>query len=496
MASIAASTRREGEGLPLPQKQCKRRCRRLFVVAVSALSTIALFAAYCAADIVDVLPGPLTLTPVAVPEFADPETARAAGFIIGDLDSDKPVDSSSVNAAVNDLLATDGIGSDTSVIVADTQGDVLAEHAADTPREPASTMKTLTALAASATLDMASTLDTQVLLTQDEGGSATVHLKGNGDMLLSAGESDPDHVNGRAGLDTLASATASALAQRGIDSVQLGYDDTLFGDERTPVGIERNNGDYLYYTPVSSMAIDGGRQYSETTPKPANPDDATDYPVLSQTTAADTAAVFAKLLESRGITVTQKPKPMDSPQDVTPIASVSSATLAEILSFMLRHSDNTLAEEFGRLTALARHAGNSPTAATQAVRAALGELGIDTTGLHMADCSGLTPGSTLTVRTLVAVQSRNLTTGVGAAAAEGLSVAGLVGTAASRYTDDAVAGLLRVKTGSLESVTSMAGNISRINGGALSFAVIVNNPEDYSAARSAIDAFATALAKL
>ena len=65
-----------------------------------------------------------------------------------------------------------------------------------------------------------------------------------------------------------------------------------------------------------------------------------------------------------------------------------------------------------------------------------------------------------------------------------------------RYTDDAVAGLLRVKTGSLGTVTSMAGNVSRTNGGALSFAVVVNNPEDYAAARSAIDSFITKLAGL
>ena len=107
----------------------------------------------------------------------------------------------------------------------------------------------------------------------------------------------------------------------------------------------------------------------------------------------------------------------------------------------------------------------------------------------MADCSGLSPGSRLIVRTLAAVQQRNLTTESGAAGAEGLSIAGLVGTAQDRYTDDAVAGLLRGKT-------SMAGNVSRTNGGALSFAVVVNNPEDYAAARSAIDSFITKLAGL
>ena len=292
----------------------------------------------------------------------------------------------------------------------------------------------------------------------------------------------------------------AALAQRGITSVNLEYDDTLFGDSRIPSGLSEGGAvlsDYtVYFTPVSSMAIDGGRQYTADTPAPADPDDSAGYPELSQHTASDVAAKFAELLQSNGMAVTGDVTANTAPSGETPLASVSSATLSEIMAYTLRHSDNTLAEEFGRLTALAKSATNSPEGGTEAVKSTLNDLGLDTSGLTMADCSGLSPGSRLTVRTLAAVQQRNLTTESGAAGAEGLSIAGLVGTAQDRYTDDAVAGLLRVKTGSLGTVTSMAGNVSRTNGGALSFAVVVNNPEDYAAARSAIDSFITKLAGL
>lgn len=94
-------------------------------------------------------------------------------------------------------------------------GTVVADHAADVAREPASTMKTLTSLAAASVLDMGDTLPTQTFLLQAEQGTDTVVIKGNGDMLLGAGDSDPDHVNGRAGLLTLAKNTAHALKQRG-----------------------------------------------------------------------------------------------------------------------------------------------------------------------------------------------------------------------------------------------------------------------------------------
>ena len=133
---------------------------------------------------------------------------------------------------------------------------------------------------------MASTLDTQVFLTQSDDGTNTLTLKGNGDMLLSAGDSDANHTNGRAGLNTLAKATVAALAQRGITSVNLEYDDTLFGDSRIPAGLSEGGAvlsDYtVYFTPVSSMAIDGGRQYTADTPAPADPDDSAGYPELSQ----------------------------------------------------------------------------------------------------------------------------------------------------------------------------------------------------------------------
>ena len=41
-----------------------------------------------------------------------------------------------------------------------------------------------------------------MFLTQSDDGTNTLTLKGNGDMLLSAGDSDANHTNGRAGLNT------------------------------------------------------------------------------------------------------------------------------------------------------------------------------------------------------------------------------------------------------------------------------------------------------
>lgn len=121
-------------------------------------------------------------------------------------------------------------------------------------------MKTLTAYAAAVELDMGKTLDTQTYLEQSQDGTARLVLKGNGDMLLGAGASDSNHINGRAGLGTLAGRTAQALRQRGITSVTLAYDDTLFGNDRWPQGIAELDTDHLYYAPTASMAVDGGQE--------------------------------------------------------------------------------------------------------------------------------------------------------------------------------------------------------------------------------------------
>ena len=206
--------------------------------------------------------------------------------------------------------------------------------------------------------------------------------------------------------------------------------------------------------------------------------------------------MFAQRLAEQGIAVNSSVEQGTVPEGTSPIAAVRSASLNEIMAFMLRHSDNSLAEEFGRLLALHLGVDNSPAGAVRSVEQVLVQRGISTEGLIMPNCSGLSEESKLTARTLLEVQQRNLTSGAGAAAAEGLSVVGFVGTAANRLNDADEAGLIRVKTGSLGDVTSMTGNVSRHNGGALSFAVIVNNPDDFEAAKSAIDTFVAALPKL
>ena len=359
-------------------------------------------------------------------------------------------------------------------------------------------------------------------------------------MLLGVGENDWHHVNGRAGLTTLARRTANALKLENIHTVSLAVDDSLFGAKRAPDLIYETDVERRFYAQTSSLAIDDARQ-RDLSVQGVDADAMTDFPLSDPHPALSVGHVFAKLLSKQGIVISNysnktasdekksgsgssaddpsennkdsenENKSAQSENLVIPvsetqslissnsrlIAQVSSAPLNEIMAYTLRISDNTLAEEFGRLTALATHKSNSPEGAVQAVKEGLRKLNIDIRGLHMSDCSGLSPKSRLRATMLAQVQVLNIKADSGgAAAAEGLSLPGLVGTARKRLADESSAGMLRVKTGSLSEVTSMVGNVSRKNGGVLTFAVVANQPADIWGAFVAINKFMAELPKL
>ncbi|MBM6699952.1 D-alanyl-D-alanine carboxypeptidase [Bifidobacterium pullorum subsp. saeculare] len=473
----------------------KQRTYRTVTVITSVALTLAVGGGYLAADLTDVAPGLLTARHAAARAVPATLTARAGAPAVADAKLDVPVDAAKASQLLDAFAAAPGVGADFSAAIADGTGHIVAERNADTVREPASVTKTLTAFAAAHTLDMGSTIQTEAYVTHADDGATTVTLKGHGDMLLGAGENDLDHTNGRAGLGTLAAGTARALKAQGVSAVTVRYDDTLFGEDRSPAAIVENNGDNRYYTGIATMAVDGGRQWTDL-PKPADPDDSGAYPRLSTTPAQDAANTFAARLREQGIAVDGAAQAGQAPDGATPVAQVSSAQLGEVMAFMLRHSDNTLAELFGRLTALRLGTGNSSAGDAEAVAQVLAAHGIPTDGLHLTSCSGLAPGTTLGVRTLIGVQARLLGEKGGAAALEGMSVPGLVGTAKSRGADASVNGLLRVKTGSLVGVRSMAGNVSRKDGGVLCFAVIVNHAGNEWEASKAIDDLMAGLAAL
>lgn len=498
---------------------------RFLVCLISVIGVISLMGGYILFDCQDLLQNRfINQLEIAARDhktfqkLTSPKPKRLAKYasLLKQVDKNKPVDKSSAEKILQEFFEYPGLGPNASAVIADANGKIIAGKNENLALQPASTMKTLTALAASHVLDMGSTLSTTVYanyvgssrnadssVSGVKNGFARLILHGGGDMLMGAATNDPNHVNGRAGLETLAINTVNSLKKQGVKVVELAVDDSLFGEKRYPDLIHENDEEGRFYAPTSSLAVDEGRDrnFAAWVAAGNDADDPDDYPLLDRHPAVSTGLIFANLLKKFGIDVrtwstdsakigktskidglssiyVSSKKPMIS-SDFKQVARVSSAPLNEIMAYMLRHSDNSIAEEFGRLTALAMRKSNSPEGATDAVRDVLRDLGVDVNGLHMSDCSGLSPKSAVRAVTLVQVQAQNLKIGKGAAAAEGLALPGVWCTSARhRLSDPSAAGLLRVKTGFLGDVSSMVGNVSRRSGGALTFAVVVNPPGD------------------
>ena len=429
-------------------------------------------------------------------------TAKAAATLAPNFIQDGSGVSAGMAAAIKQqfdaFTQSADIGTTYSAVFLDINGNRIAEHDAETAREPASTTKTLTAFAATRQLDLYQTLDTQVLVDGDvTDGKATIVLKGNGDLLLGRGENDPNHVNGRAGIATLVKETASALEDQGVSQVTLEYDDTLFGDKRLPDGIDSNNQDYIFEMPMASMAIDMDRQWGTYVPENLDVQDSA-YPPKTATAALNVAKEFASQLSGVGVTVSNadNPESVTTPDDATQIASVSSAPLYEVMRVMLKNSWNTLAEEFGRLIALKMGYENSPAGAAQAVTDTVKAAGIFSDGLSLKDCSGLTQGTRIAALTLAQVE-RDLVLDEDSDASPMMNAMLVPGIDKPRAGFEAPTfGLERLKTGTLENARALTGTIMLSDGSVVFFATVCQDPAVAWAVSSDEFALANAVGKL
>lgn len=441
---------------------------------------------YAAADAYDVVPGRLTLeppppTPAPFPT-ADVDPAPEVTAVLGGLDPQAPLPSAEAVAALAaSAVADPRLGSSTTVVVSDVlTGQVLVDVGGGQPQEPASTTKLLTAAAAVTVLGTEATLTTSVV----QGPAGTVVLVGGGDMMLGAGAGDPAAVNGRAGLADLATEAAQALTAAGVTQVTLGLDDTLFTGPSWNAGWQP--GYNRYVAPISALAVDVG----QTSDAP--------YSVRHADPALEAARSFADLLTERGVTVTGDPVRMTAPEGAAVVADVQSATMREIIGFTVQHSDNTIAEVLGRLVAIAGGEAASFEGATRAVVAAVGRLGLDTTGTTIADCSGLAAGSRIPADVLVGLLTLAAAPGHPALlpVAVDLAVGGWTGTLNDRFVTGPARGLIRAKTGSLPGVTSLAGTLLTQSGRLLAFAVMADatGASGQDRPRAAIDELVTRLA--
>jgi serine-type D-Ala-D-Ala carboxypeptidase/endopeptidase (penicillin-binding protein 4) len=468
--------------------------------AVTALATLAMLNVFilgAGVAVANMLPARLALWQV-------PRVARAG------LEAPAPVlDPASPNgpvpgrarlaALLGPMMAAHPLGPHVGAVVTDLgTGTVLYSANSGSPFEPASNAKLLTAVAALSALGPSARFTTRVVAGPRPG---LLTLAGGGDPTLAAGPPPRTDYPQPATLASLAAATAHWLAARGTRTVRLAYDTSLFTGPPTAPGWTPSYISTGNVTPIASLEVDQGRLTPSGAPQDA--DDPNNFRPRSTTPAADAAGAFARFLRRDGVHVAGQAAPGRLPRHPVAVAAVQSPELSAIVGWMLRESNNVIAEDLARQVAIHTGRPASFSGAAAAVTAMLARLGVRH-GIHLVDGSGLSPLDLLTPAALAAAVRLAAVSGPDAlrAAITGMPVAGFSGTLAPGQSVFGVfgpraLGVVRAKTGNLTKVASLSGIVDDASGQVLAFAFMADQVPRGSmlpAAAAAIDAMVTALA--
>ena len=334
------------------------------------------------------------------------------------------------------------------------------------PLAPASTEKLAVAYAALVVLGAVYQIPTEVLGSGGLAGATwrgDVFLKGWGDPTLSSGD-----------LRVLA-GQLRALGIRRITGGVVG-DESAFDTRRTCPGWRPS----FYLTqspPLSALVVDRARVGGRTVYDPA----------------LAAAAAFRTALRSAGIAVAGAARTGRAPAGALALGGVQSEPLARLIRAMGIDSDNFTAEMILKLLPTADGRVGTTAAGAAIVRAALRAVGVRTSGVRIADGSGLSLLDRLTADSLVDILRAAWADPVlRGTFLSSLAVSGRSGTLRRRLTKPPVRGQVFAKTGTTRLATALAGYA----GGRYAFVVIHNGPPlSHWWTRHAQDRFATVLAR-
>lgn len=391
--------------------------------------------------------------------------------------------------AVAPFLASLPDGSCAGVSV---NGQPAGGHDLDAVVVPASSSKILTAAAALDVLGPDFRYETRVVGPTPTDGIilGDVYLVGGGDPVLSSdwypdSELDRFPVFNHTSLDEL----ADALSDAGVTEIRGAvrgdgsrYDDEFFapGWGGGVAGLEAG--------PYDGLLVNDARVLGDD--------------LRGNDPAEAGAREFIRLLAERGVVVTGGSGSGTAPADADELGAIESRPLSDIVAEMLTNSDNNTAEMVVKEIGLAASGAGTRPAGLDAITETIADWGIDTTGLVLADGSGLALDNRLTCRQLLDVLQR---TGVDSPLGAGLPVAGETGTLRDIFDDTPVAGRLRGKTGTLNNfpidedppgAKALAGYLPVDGGGQIEYVLLLNGPTipDQREYRPFWAALATALA--
>ncbi|MER7168022.1 D-alanyl-D-alanine carboxypeptidase/D-alanyl-D-alanine-endopeptidase [Micromonospora sp. NPDC000207] len=424
--------------------------------------------------------------PVAVLAESDPNAAQPTPDGVREL--------------LDPLVADATLGSRVHVSVADVlSGQELYGKGADEETVPASVAKLVTAVTVLAARGPAYRIPTRVVAGENPG---EVVIVGGGDPTLAVDEAA--FYPGAARLTDLAEQVTQALG--GTVPTKVIVDATLYSGPKYEPGWDDDIPTGGYGGAVTALMTDGARRDPVAARKAlaATGNGGADRVADPDLTAGRS---FARLLGApvESVQRGRAPGPAGSgvgaPAPGSELGVVESLPVIRMVDFMIKDSDNLVAEALARQVALAREQPASFVGAATAMDDVLAELGLPADEASLTDASGLSRTNRLSaslLTDLIALAGNGSRPELAAIFA-GLPVAGWSGTLLTRYASPVTtggAGMVRAKTGTLTGVHAIAGLVTTADGRLLSFAVLTDRaPADTpEQTRQALDRIAAALA--
>lgn len=310
----------------------------------------------------------------------------------------------SIPAAFDELLKIPTLANPAMIIIDGSTGQILYEKNGYSQRKPASVMKIVAAAATLEFLDPEARFTTDVSIDPEE---KTVVIRGSLDPWISLDHNIGRKMN-RASLPYMAFNTLSAV--KAANGGSLKNYKVIYSN--------------LYSQDVSNLKTFWAKRGFKPIFKSVN-DDAT-FMATGQ-----------------------------------PIASESSPTTNEILTWTLLWSDNLLSERLARLSARSAGFSMDEKGVNQVFRNIFAKFDIDATKLVVADASGLSKKNRITAKMMGELLYQVSKDEKFAVIRDQLPVGGISGTLKDRFitTAPSAVGLVRAKTGTLNGTATLAGYV-------------------------------------
>jgi D-alanyl-D-alanine carboxypeptidase/D-alanyl-D-alanine-endopeptidase (penicillin-binding protein 4) len=461
----------------------------------------------------------------AIPRYTAPRTATALA--------------SDVNVMIGDGARSGHWG---VLIVSLTRGDTLFSRNPDDLMQPASTMKLMTSALSLERFGPDHQFSTDVL--RDGPVTPDGTLQGN---LYMRGDGDPGFSNRflRGDPDAPVEMLARFIAGTGVKHVKgdLVADATAFEPRKIPEGWQSRYLGLSYAAPVSALSLNENTVWVVVEPNenggPAtvrfepsssgivlgstvrtvkgsrgaslsirragqgvvdargwigSRSGARRYELVVDEPALFCAGSLRDALAAQGITVDGAVRLGATPSNAQRITGFPSPPLARLIAVMNRESVNHYAELLFRDVAhSASGVGSAENGNTLLRRFAHDKLGIDSTEVYAADGSGLSVLDRVSPRAMVHLLGYAHNAPWGASFHASLPVAGESELLRHRMRATPAQGNLHAKTGTTNTVISLAGYVTALDGEVLAFSFIYNGNDRWRA-KSTIDQVGATLA--